>query len=179
MCAGQGTVNWPAFRGAYAQGVANGKVVDSWNADPQEGSLRNIRWTAPIPGLSHSSPTIWGDRLFVTTAISSAGEAKLKLSIHDNGAPADDNGEQSWVVYCLDKHTGKILWQRTAFKGLPKTRRHTKATHANSTTVTDGRRLIVFFGSEGLYCYDLDGNLKWTKDLGAFDAGPAGYDLQW
>jgi len=179
MCAAQETVNWPAFRGADARGVANGKVVTSWNADPQEGSLRNVRWTAPIPGLSHSSPTIWGDRLFVTSAISSAGEAKLKLSIHDNGAPADDNGEQTWVVYCLDKHTGKIVWQRTAFKGLPKTRRHTKATHANSTAVTDGRRLIVFFGSEGLYCYDLDGNLKWTKDLGAFDAGPVGYDLQW
>ena len=123
---------------------------------------------------------MWGDRLFITSAISSAGAATLKLSIHDNGAPADDNGEQSWVVYCLDKRSGKILWQRTAFKGLPKTRRHTKATHANSTVVTDGRRLIVFFGSEGVYCrYDLDGKLEWKKDLGVFDAGPVGYDLQW
>jgi outer membrane protein assembly factor BamB len=122
---------------------------------------------------------VWGDRVFLTSAISSAGAATLKLSIHDNGAPADDNGEQAWVVYCLDKHSGKILWQRTAFKGLPKTRRHTKATHANSTVVTDGRHLIVFFGSEGVYCYDLDGKLEWKKDLGAFDAGPAGYDLQW
>jgi outer membrane protein assembly factor BamB len=178
-CAGQGTVNWPSFRGADSLGVAEGKIVDSWNADPSEGALRNVRWSTEIPGLSHSSPVIWGNRLFITTAISSTGAATLKLSIHDNGAPADDNGEQTWIVYCLDKRTGKILWQRTALKGPPKTRRHTKATHANSTVVTDGHRLIVFFGSEGVYCYDLDGNLQWKKDLGVFDAGPAGYDLQW
>ncbi len=178
-CAGQGTVNWPAFRGADAMGVAEGKIVDSWNADPDAGAMRNVRWSTPIPGLSHASPVVWGDRLFVTSAIRSAGAATLKLSIHDNGAPADDNGEQTWVVYCLDKRTGQIIWQRTAVKGFPRTRRHTKATHANSTVVTDGRRLIVFFGSEGVYCYDLDGNLQWKKDLGAFDAGPAGYDLQW
>ena len=173
------TINWPSFRGADAQGVADGKVVVSWNADASGGPLRNIRWSTPIPGLSHSSPTIWGDRLFVMTAISSAGPATLKLSIHDPGTPADDNGEQTWVVYCLDKKTGKILWQRTPAKGLPKTRRHTKATHANATIATDGKRLIVYLGSEGVYCYDLDGTLSWKKDLGTFDAGPVGYDLQW
>lgn len=173
------TINWPSFRGTDAQGVADGKIVTSWNADPSEGAARNIRWSTPIPGLSHSSPIIWGNRLFVVTAISSSGPAKLKLSIHDAGAPADDNGEQTWVVYCLDKSTGKIVWQRTATKGLPKSPRHTKATHANATVATDGRRLIVYLGSEGVYCYDLDGNLKWKKDLGTFDAGPVGYDLQW
>jgi outer membrane protein assembly factor BamB len=173
------TINWPSFRGADAQGVADGKIVTSWNADPGEGAIRNVRWSTPIPGLSHSSPTIWGNRIFVMTAISSAGPAKLKLAIHDAGAPADDNGEQVWVVYCLDKNTGKILWQRTAAKGLPKAPRHTKATHANATIATDGRRLIVYLGSEGVYCYDLDGSLQWKKDLGTFDAGPVGYDLQW
>jgi outer membrane protein assembly factor BamB len=173
------TINWPSFRGADAQGVADGKVVASWNADPSEGELRNIRWSTPIPGLSHSSPTIWGNRLFFMTAVSSAGPALLKLPIHDAGAPADDNGEQKWIVYCLDKNTGKILWQQIPTKGRPKSPRHTKATHANATIATDGRRLIAYLGSEGVYCYDLDGKLAWKKDLGTFDAGPVGYDLQW
>jgi outer membrane protein assembly factor BamB len=173
------TVQWPTFRGEDAQGVAQGKIVDSWNADSSEGPLRNILWRTPIPGLSHSSPTIWETRLFVTTAIASRGEASLKLAIHDPGTPADDNGEQTWAVYCLDKRTGKILWQRVAVKELPKNPRHTKATHANATAATDGKRLIVFLGSEGVYCYDLDGNLQWKKDLGTFDAGPVGYGLVW
>jgi outer membrane protein assembly factor BamB len=178
-CGSSFAQNWPAFRGQDAQGIAEGKIADSWNADPITGALHNIRWSTPIPGLSHSSPTIWGNRLFVTTAIASKGEASLKLSIHDPGTPAEDNGEQTWVVYCLDKRTGKFLWQRVAAKELPRNPRHTKASHANATAVTDGKRLIVFLGSQGVYCYDLDGNLQWKKDLGTFDAGPVGYDLVW
>ena len=119
------------------------------------------------------------NRLFVTSAISSAGPAPLKVGLYGDGDPADDNAEQSWVVYCLDKNTGKILWQRVAHKGAPKTKRHTKATHANSTPATDGKRLIAYLGSEGVYAYDLNGALLWTKDLGVFDPGPQGYDLQW
>lgn len=173
------TVNWPAFRGADARGVADGKVATSWNADPEQGPVRNIRWKTPIPGLAHSSPAIWGNYLFVTTAISSAGAAPLKIGLYGSGDSAEDNAEQSWVVYCLDKNTGRILWERVAHKGAPKTRRHTKATHANATPATDGKRLIAFFGSEGVYAYDLSGNPLWKRDLGVFDPGPQGYDLQW
>src|SRR5712692_10294660 len=173
------TINWPAFRGSEAGGVADGKVPTSWNADATEGAVRNVRWKTPIPGLAHSSPAIWENWLFVTSAISSAGPAPLKVGLYGDGDPADDNAEQSWVVYCLEKNTGKILWQRVAHKGAPHTKRHTKATHANATPATDGKRLIVFFGSEGVYAYDLDGSLLWKKDLGVFDPGPQGYDLQW
>lgn len=173
------TVNWPAFRGAGGEGVADGKIAMSWNADPEQGAVRHIRWKTAIPGLAHSSPTIWGNRLFVTTAISSAGTAPLKIGLYGSGDPAEDNAEQSWVVYGVDKNTGKILWQRVSQRGAPKTKRHTKATHANATPVTDGKRLIAFFGSEGVYAYDPDGNLLWKKDLGVFDPGPQGYDLQW
>lgn len=179
ITASSATIQWPAFRGPEAQGIAEGKAVTSWNADSSEGALRNIRWSTPIPGLAHSSPAIWGNRIFVTTAISSSGPASLRVGLYGDGDPADDNGEQSWVVYCLDKNTGKILWQRVAAKSAPKTKRHTKSTHANATPVTDGERLIVFLGSEGVYCYDLDGKLLWKKDLGKFDVGPVGYDLQW
>ncbi len=173
------TIHWPAFRGPEALGVAEGKAVTSWNSDASEGALRNIRWSTAIPGLAHSSPAIWGNRIFITSAISSAGPAPLKVGLYGDGDSADDNSEQSWVVYCLDKNSGEILWQRVATKNAPKTKRHTKATHANSTPVTDGKQLVVFFGSEGLYSYDLDGKLLWKKDLGVFDVGPTGYDLQW
>jgi outer membrane protein assembly factor BamB len=171
--------DWPQFRGPGARGAAPGNIPAAWNADPSAGPLRNIRWKTPIPGLAHSSPVVWGSRLFVTTAVSSAGEAPLKVGLYGAGDPADDNNEQTWMVYCLDKNTGRILWQKVAHRGAPRTKRHTKATHANSTPATDGRRLIVWFGSEGLYAYDLSGNLLWKKDLGVFDPGPQGYDLQW
>jgi outer membrane protein assembly factor BamB len=176
---GAETINWPAFRGVEAQGIADGKAVTSWNADSSEGALRNVVWNTAIPGLAHSSPAIWGNKIFVTSAVSAAGTAPLRVGLYGDGDSADDNGEQSWVVYCLDKTTGKILWQRVATKNAPKTKRHTKATHANATPVTDGQRVVVFFGSEGVYSYDLDGKLLWKKDLGTFDVGPSGYDLQW
>ncbi len=174
-----GNINWPAFRGPDASGVGDGKAPTSWNADASAGALRNIKWSTPIPGLAHSSLAIWGNKVFVTTAVSAAGKAPLKVGLYGDGDPADDNGEQSWMLYCLDKSTGKILWQRVATKSLPKTKRHTKATHANATPVTDGKRVVVFFGSQGVYSYDLDGKLLWSKDLGSFDVGPVGYDLQW
>jgi outer membrane protein assembly factor BamB len=172
-------VHWPSFRGPEARGVAPGKAALSWNADTTGGPVRNIKWKTPIPGLAHSSPVVWGDRVFVATAISSAGVAPLKVGLYGSGDPADDNSSQKWVVYAVDKRSGKILWERVAHEGAPKTKRHTKATHANSTPAVDGKRLVAYFGSEGVYAYNLDGKLLWKKDLGVFDPGPQGYDLQW
>jgi len=116
---------------------------------------------------------IAGDRLFVTTAISKAGTAPLKLGLYGSGDSADDDAEQDWVLYCLDKRTGKILWSRSAHTGKPRVRRHTKATHANTTAATDGERVVAFFGSEGLYSYTLEGKLEWQKDLGTLDMAPS------
>ncbi|MBC7818773.1 MAG: PQQ-like beta-propeller repeat protein [Planctomycetaceae bacterium] len=144
----------------------------SWNGDSSSGPLRNIKWNTPIPGLSHSSPVISGNKLFVTTAISSAGKAPLKVGLYGSGDSADDDAEQEWVLYCLDKVSGKVLWRRTAHRGKPRARRHTKATHANTTVATDGKRVIALFGSEGLYSYTLDGKLEWQKDLGTLDMAP-------
>jgi len=171
--------HWPAFRGAAAEGSAPGKLASTWNADSTAGPARNVRFRVPVPGLAHSSPIIWGDRIFLTTAVSESGNAPLKVGLYGAGDPADDNGRQNWVVLALDKRTGKTLWQQTAQSSAPRTKRHTKATHANSTPATDGKRLIAYFGSQGVYAYSLEGKLLWSKDLGAFDLGPQGYDLQW
>lgn len=156
------------FRGPDASGVGEGPA-----------SIEKVRWKTPIPGLSHSSPIVWGDKLYVATAVSAAGEAPLKVGLYGDGDSANDNGEQSWRIYRLDKRTGKVDWMKEAVKSAPRTRRHTKATHANTTLATDGKRLVAWFGSEGLFVYDMNGKLLWTKNLGAFDVGPQGYDLQW
>jgi outer membrane protein assembly factor BamB len=160
--------NWPSFRGQNAQGVADDKPAPvKWDAEKNI----NIAWKVRIPGLAHSSPVVWGEKIFITTAVSSDPKSYFRHGLYGDVDTAEDMSKHSWKVYCLDRKSGKILWQRVAHEGVPKTKRHIKSTFANSTPATDGRYVIAFFGSEGLYCYDLKGNLKWKQDLGVLDAG--------
>lgn len=162
------SAQWGQFRGHRASGVAKGKPAPAkWDAKTGE----NVKWKTPIPGLGHSSPIVWGDRVFVTTAVRQAGEADLRVGLYGDIAPVNDDSRHSWRVIALDAESGKILWDREAHEGLPKVKRHTKATHANSTPATDGKHVVALFGSEGLYCFDYDGNLLWKQDLGVLDAG--------
>src|SRR5215467_6688235 len=130
--------NWPSFRGANARGIAEGYTTPTtWNAEES----RNIRWKTPIPGLGHSSPIIWGNRIFVTTAISGQEKDALKVGLYGDVTPVNDDTVHTWKIYCLDKRTGKVLWEQTACKGVPKIKRHPKSTQANCTTATDGKHL--------------------------------------
>ncbi len=166
--------NWPAFRGPGARGVADGFATpDRWDLSAAEG----VRWRAAVPGLGHSSPIIWGDKLFLLSAVRPGGKAPLQIGRSGASDAADDNGEQSWVVLCYDKRSGDELWRRTAHRGAPRASRHQKATHANTTAATDGKRLVAFFGSEGLHCYDLDGDLLWQRDLGVVNISK--YGIGW
>ena len=170
LCAGAAPTggNWPSFRGPGASGVADGqKIPDRWDGARGE----NIKWKTFIPGLAHSSPVIWGDRLYVTTAVSSLGEATFKHGLFGEGDASPDRSVQQWKLYSLDKRTGRIVWETTAYEGVPREKRHVKSTYANSTPATDGRHVVVFFGSQGLYCYNADGRLLWKKDLGVLDLG--------
>jgi outer membrane protein assembly factor BamB len=160
---------WPGFRGPGACGfISNAKTPEYWNMD----SLTNIKWKTFIPGLAHSCPVIWDNYLFVTTATNNKNNESLKIGLYGDIDEADDSQEHEFKVFCLDKNTGKIIWERVAHKGIPKSKRHTKSTQANCTPATDGKDLIVNFGSEGLYCYDFEGNLVWKKDLGILNPGP-------
>ncbi len=160
---------WPGFRGPYATGIlddANTPVT--WDVETGE----NIKWKTPVPGLGHSCPVIWEDKLFITTAVSGKGEDYLKVGLYGDIDMVDDETVHEFRVYCLDKNSGKIIWEQLAHRGVPKTKRHTKSSHASSTPATDGKHLVVFFGSEGLFCYNLEGVLLWKKDLGRLNAGP-------
>jgi outer membrane protein assembly factor BamB len=159
--------NWPQFRGPGATGVAEGTARPvKWDASKSE----NVRWRTAIPGLSHASPVVWGNKVFVVSAVSS-GKDETRFGLFGDVAPVKDDPQHAWKVFALDKLTGKILWERTAYEGIPKIKRHPKSSHAASTPVTDGKYLIVNFGSEGLYAYDLNGKLLWKQDLGVLDAG--------
>ncbi len=171
--------NWPAYRGTGANGISRHDAPITWNADASTGPLRHVRWKTPIPGLSHSSPILWENRLYIATAVAKAGKAPLKVGLYGDGDSADDKGEQEWKIYALDRATGKIEWEQTSHQGVPRALRHTKATHVNTTISCDGKRLVAFFGSEGLYAYSLAGKLLWKKDLGTLINTPAGFDLQW
>ena len=165
LCAGQ---NWPSFRGPAASGVAEGyKAPAQWDV----GQSRNILWKTPVPGLGHSSPVVWEDRIFVTTAIQNQGESSLKVGLYGDVQPVTEEEPFSWHLYCIDRKSGGILWDKECYKGKPKIKRHPKSSHANPTPCTNGNCVVAFFGSEGLYCYDVAGNLLWQKDLGVLDWG--------
>ncbi|PKP34155.1 MAG: pyrrolo-quinoline quinone [Bacteroidetes bacterium HGW-Bacteroidetes-17] len=168
---------WPSFRGLNASGVMdNADLPDAWNIKENI----NLKWKTPIPGLGHSCPIIWDDYLFVTTAMSGNENEFLKVGLYGDIDPLEDSTVHQFRVYCLDKNNGKIIWDRLAHEGVPRTKRHPKASHANPTPATNGKYIVAFFGSDGLYCYDFKGKLIWSKDLGTLNAGPyTDPDVEW
>lgn len=168
---------WPQFRGPFASGVVEtDHLPDKWDVNTGE----NILWKYEIPGLGHSSPVIWDEKLFVTTAISGSGNNSLKVGLYGDIDEVGDRSEHEYRLYCFNKRSGELLWERLVYKGVPDTERHTKSSHANASPATDGKYVVVFFGSEGLYCYDLEGALVWKNDFGRINAGPyTDPDVEW
>ncbi|MGH9346617.1 MAG: PQQ-binding-like beta-propeller repeat protein [Vicinamibacterales bacterium] len=174
---------WPSFRGPQASGIGDGQGPPlSWDAT----TSRNVVWKAALPGLGHSSPVVWGDRVFVTTAVSSRETPVFRRDVRTregdviNIDSSGDRTSHAWRVYCIDRRTGKILWDTTAHQGVPRVDRHLRNTHATATPATNGEYVVVFFGSEGLYSYRMDGSLAWKRSLGVLDAGSIDDpDFQW
>jgi len=154
---------WSQFRGYMASGVLDDAgLPESWDLKAGE----NVLWNIEIPGLGMSSPVIWGDKLFITTAVSQQDDEGLKEGIYGDIEPVNDDSEHEWKVYCLDKGTGEVIWEKLSFKGIPEQKRHPKSSHANCSVATDGDFVLAWFGSEGLYCYDMQGQELWSKDFG-------------
>jgi|GEM_PF-129457 len=160
--------NWPGFRGTHARGIADGQHPPvSWNLD----TGTNVAWITPIRGFGNSCPVVWGDRLLITSASSPDGNTDVRIGQYGDVDSVEDENLYDFILYCLDKRTGEILWQRTCNTAKPAVKRHSKSSHANPTVVTDGVHVIAWFGSEGLYAFDFDGNQLWSRDLGVLDSG--------
>ncbi len=154
---------WPGYRGYMISGV-----LDNANLplDFDFGKGTNIKWKVAVPGLGLSSPVIWDNKLFITTAVSKSDNSGFKPGIYGDVGSVNDESEHEWKVICYDKNNGNMIWERTSTTGVPAIKRHPKSSHANPTVATDGKHVVAFFGSEGLYCYDMDGKLIWKKDFG-------------
>ncbi|HEY7544782.1 MAG TPA: PQQ-binding-like beta-propeller repeat protein [Blastocatellia bacterium] len=160
--------NWAGWRGPDGQGVSDEK-----NLPTEWSETKNVKWKTPIPGRGFSCPVIWGNRVFLTTAIEGDVIPGQKAIIHK--IEGQEFKHPDWVgsdrqhtfkVLCLDSETGKVLWERTAYEGKVFDHRHRKGSYASPTAVTDGQYVYSYFGSEGIYCYDFKGNQVWKTSFG-------------
>ncbi len=153
---------WPGFRGPMARGINNHKPL------PKEWDVKenkNILWKTPIPGLGTSSPIVWGDRVFLTTALRASDTKGFRVGAYGDVESSDSDGECQFIVMALDLSSGQVLWQKEAARAIPTVKRHPKSSHANPTPVTDGKSVIAFFGGNGIYCFDWNGDLRWSRQL--------------
>jgi outer membrane protein assembly factor BamB len=145
-----GDDDWYQWRGPNNNGMARGDAPVTWS------DSKNVIWRVSVPGRGHSSPVIWGNKIFLTTAVPADGTK--------SGSTAPR--EQKFIVICLNRETGKVIWERVAKVATPHEGYHQQyGSFASNTPATDGQRIYAFFGSRGLYCYDLDGKLIWEKQF--------------
>jgi len=153
--------NWPHWRGPNANGVAT-----DCNPPVKWSATENVKWKTPLPGEGSATPIIWRDQIFVVAAINTE-------RVGDSPPKADETAKTEppatyyqFVVLCLDRQTGQEQWRRIACEEVPHEGKHYTNTYASASPTTDGQRLYVSFGSRGIYCYDLSGQLLWSRDLG-------------
>jgi outer membrane protein assembly factor BamB len=154
-------------------GVSNEK-----NLPTEWSGSQNVLWKTPIPGRGLSSPIVWGNRIFVTTAIEGEVIPGAKAPVHIVTGAGGNKQEfkhpdsfgadrkHTMKVICLDGDSGKILWEQMAYEGPVYDDRHRKSSYASPTPATDGKYVFAYFGSEGLYAYDFKGRQLWKADLG-------------
>jgi outer membrane protein assembly factor BamB len=168
--------NWPQWRGTGGSGISTETGVPSeWNES------KNIAWKTAIPGRGHSSPIVWGGRVFLTTSIEGpivpGAEAvrhyrRGEEYLHPDSVGA--NHSYSMKLLCLDLKSGRVLWEKTVYEGTVHDNRHKKNTYASATPATDGRFIYLSFEAEGVYCYDFDGKKIWKTSLGKIAKGGMG-----
>ncbi len=182
---------WPQFRGAGGTGISSEK-----NLPTEWGTDTGVKWKAKLPGVAWSCPVVWGDKVFITTAITEnqrkpragqfgggggrpdggarpnperpEGQPRPQQGGRGRGSAQPPNVMYRWEVLCLDRDSGKVLWQKLAHEDKPRIPTHGSNTYASETPVTDGERIYAYFGMTGLFCFDFAGNLVWKKDLGVF-----------
>jgi outer membrane protein assembly factor BamB len=163
-----GEANWAQWRGPEGQGVSAESAVPS-----QWSPSQNVAWKVAVEGRGHSSPIVWGNRVFLTTAVEGPVVPGAKAPVHMNDGKEflhpDSMGADHRHTYKLtafDLTSGKLVWERTAYDGPVYDNRHKRGSYASPTPVTDGKRVYAYFGSEGIYAYDFSGKLAWKADIG-------------
>ncbi len=153
--------NWPQFRGPDASGVSDSaSFPDKWSA------TENVAWKRDIPGRGWSSPIVWDDRVFLTTVINTGQEEEIKKGLYFGGdRPKPADAVHQWWVYCLNLHSGDIIWEHQVHEGVPQSAIHLKSSYAAETAVTDGKHVYFCFGNLGIYCYDMEGKPVWQHRL--------------
>lgn len=155
-------LNWPRFRGENGTGVSpdNDQLPSLWS------KTENVVWKTDVPGWGWSNAIVWGERVFLTTVVADEGNTKPEAGLYLGAGVRDPApGNHHWMVYCFDLNSGKEIWKHEAHSGEPQIPRHPKSTYAAETPTTDGERVYALFGDVGLYCYDLDGNPLWKKEI--------------
>ena len=159
---GEAVRYWPQWRGPLGTGVAP-------EADPPVhwSESRNLLWKKALPGLGHSTPVLWGHRIFVTAAVPT-GDALNP--VYDDAPGSHGNlpvtHRQRFVVLALDRGSGEVLWERTVRTSLPHEGGHYTSSLASASPLTDGERVLAYFGSQGVYCLSPEGELQWEKQMG-------------
>jgi outer membrane protein assembly factor BamB len=166
--------NWPQFRGWMSRGVGSSTssdrsaaLPDTWDGE----SMENIAWKCPIPGLGTSSPIVWGDQVFITTAIRDGDTQGFRVGPYGDVESVASNGECRFLLISISLNDGKEQWQKELNRAVPKVKRHAKSSHANPTPATDGKHVIASFAGDGVYCCNMQGDLIWSCDLGMLDSG--------
>ncbi|NUQ62589.1 MAG: PQQ-binding-like beta-propeller repeat protein [Pirellulales bacterium] len=159
MLSAQTHGHWPQFRGPEARGVAgNTRLPNRWSAS------ENIAWKTDVPGRGWSSPIVWGNRVFLTTAVNRGDLETPKKGLYFGGNRPEPRAVRlDYRVLCLDLASGKVLWERSVHQGASTNPIHLKNSFASETPVTDGQRVYAYFGNLGLYCLDLEGNPVWSR----------------
>jgi outer membrane protein assembly factor BamB len=155
---GAGERFWPQWRGPHATGVSR-------HATPpiEWSETKNVRWKVEIPGRGSSSPVVWGDYLFLLSAVPVGVDGPASHQSRSTMQPRDVH---RFIVLAIDRRTGRIKWERTAQKERPRAPSMKDGTWASSSAITDGSRVFAFFESSGLYAYNMDGSLLWQKHFG-------------
>lgn len=159
---GEDTLHWPQYRGAQVDGLAQGATLpDTWSA------TENVVWRINVPGWGWSSPIVWGDKIYVTSAVGEQPLTKPKVGGYPGGH-LQQTDVHRWMIYCLDFNTGKVVWEREAHRGVPPQLRHPRNSYASETPVIDGERVYAYFANVGLFCYDLSGEKLWEQHWPAY-----------
>lgn len=166
--------NWPTWRGPNGNGVVEGNPPTKWSEDA------NVKWKVKLPGLGLATPVVWGDRMYIQTAV--AADAPPSTETQPAPQPRGDQPRpgrrggggrgsrpmqaHKFMLLAVDRHTGKTVWEKTLAEKVPHEGAHQTASMASNSPVTDGKHIYGYFGSRGLHCLDMDGNIVWQKDLG-------------